>query len=200
MTDEGSAFLPEEGESTLKKQEYGISAFRAQKESGFTWRRVLVFFLQIVPSVPLAGWLLFSASPFGLPEGNAACNTLVFTWIMVVLLAYEAKLLYIERRFMIIEVFFVFVLPVLFPALIVYMIISTRKNDNPISTIDFLAGIFVVFGTFLNTWPEVMRMHWKRRSENKGKLYTKGYFAHLRNPNYLGDVIWATGYWMGNGL
>ena len=94
MTDEGSAFLPEEGESTLKKQEYGISAFRAQKESGFTWRRVLVFFLQIVPSVPLAGWLLFSVSPFGLPEGNAAHNALVFTWIMVVLLAYEAKLLY----------------------------------------------------------------------------------------------------------
>ena len=95
---------------------------------------------------------------------------------------------------MLIEVFFV--LPVLFPALIVYMVISTRKNDNPISTIDFLAGIFVVFGTFLNTWPEVMRMRWKRRSENKGKLYTEGYFAHLRNPNYLGDVIWATGWAM----
>jgi len=192
-TDEKSALIP--GTSDDDEQRYGISTFRVHKESGFTWRRVLVFVLQIVPSIPLAGWILFSSPPaFDVPEGNPVRNALVFTWLLIVLLAYEAKILYIERQYMLVEVFFV--LPVIFPAMIVYIAVFTRKNNSPIGATDFIAGVFVLFGIFLNEWPEIMRTRWKKRAENQGKLYTVGFFSYVRNPNYLGDVIWATGWAM----
>lgn len=190
--DEASTLLPA-GETITDEERYGISAFRAHKETGFTWRRVLAFVLQIVPALPLAGWLLFSSPPpFGLPDGNHVRNALVFAWLSVVLLAYELKFLCIERQFMLMEVFFV--LPVLFPAMIVWICISTRRNESPIGALDVVAGVLVLVGTFLNGWPEIMRMRWKRRPENEGKLYTEGFFQYIRNPNYLGDVFWSTGW------
>lgn len=185
---------PQDESSALLPDDYGSSPDRTHKETGFTWRRVHVFQMQIDLCV-LAGWLLFSNTKavFDLQDGNVIRNALVFVWIVVVMVAYEAKLLFIvERRYTLIECFFV--LPVMFSFLIIYMAIFTRKNNNPIGITDILAGIFVLCGTFLNTWPEIMRMQWKKRSENKGKLYTEGFFAHVRNPNYLGDVIWATGW------
>ena len=93
---------------------------------------------------------------------------------------------------MLLELFFV--LPVLFPAMITCICVFTRKNSNPIGATDVIAGVFVVLGIFLNTWPEVERMRWKKRPENKGKLYTQGYFSYVRNINYLGDVLWSTGW------
>ena len=159
--------LPAGESSALLPEDYGWSSFRTHKEYGFTWRKVLVFFLQMA-LVALAGWLLFFTTMLNLPEGNSIRKALVFAWILVVMISYEVKLLYIERQFRLFEIFFV--LPVLFSALIVYMVIFTRKNDNPIGIVDFLAGPFVLFGTFLNTWPEIMRMHWKAHSQNKGKL------------------------------
>lgn len=93
---------------------------------------------------------------------------------------------------MLMELFFV--LPVLFPGMIICICVFTRKNDNPIGAIDVIACVFVLFGTFLNNWPEIARMRWKKRPENKGKLYTEGFFSYVRNPNYLGDLFWVTGW------
>ena len=173
-------------------EDYGMSAFRINKEYGFTWRRVLVFVLQIVPGVPLVYWFLFCSTAFDMPDGNPIRNILVFVWIVAVLLSYEVKVLYIERQYTTEEVFFV--VPILFPLILVYIAISARKNDSPIGILDSLAGLLVLLGIFLNTWPEIVRMMWKKRQENKGKLYTIGYFKHVRNINYLGDVIWASGW------
>lgn len=47
-----------------------------------------------------------------------------------------------------------------------------------------------LFGIFLNNWPEMQQMHWKRLPENKRKLYTKGFFSYVWKPNYLGDLFW----------
>lgn len=172
--DEASALLPPGESATVvdEDERYGASAFRVHKEIGFTWRRVLVLVLQIVPALPLAGWLLFwSPPPFGLPEGNHVRNALVFTWLSVVLLTYEVKILLsvIERQFTLVELF---LLPVAFPVLIVWMCISTRRNESPIGAIDIVAGVLVVVGIILNAWPEVIRKRWKQCPGNVGKLYT----------------------------
>ena len=34
----------------------------------------------------------------------------------------------------------------------------------------------------------------KRRPENKGKLFTGGLFAVSMHPNYFGDLLWVSGY------
>lgn len=173
-----------------------MSQFRLHKESGITWRRVMAIVLQIVPSLPLAGWILLSSdpSPFDLPEGNVLRRRLVFSWFLVVLLAYEGKLAYIERQFMFMELFFV--LPFLFPAMIVCISVYARMNEAPIGSLDYLAGVLVLSGTFLNTWPEIQRMRWKKQAGHQGRLYTQGWFSYVRNVNYLGDCLWATGWAM----
>ena len=63
--------------------------------------------------LPLAGWILLctsdpSSSLFHLHEGNIIRRRLVFSWFLVVLLAYEGKLYYMERQFMLMELFFCF--------------------------------------------------------------------------------------------
>lgn len=82
--------------------------------------------------------------------------------------------------------------------MIVCISVSARKNETPIGFLDYGAGVLVLFGTFLNTWPEIQRMQWKKKQEdqNKGCLYTQGWFSYVRNVNYLGDCLWATGWAM----
>ena len=156
-------------------EDYGMSTFRTRKETGYTWRRIFVFVLQIVPSIPIAAWILFFA-PFsdsndGKEEekGNPTRNILVFTWIAAVMFAYEIKLIWvIERQFMLMEV--CFVLPIAFPVLIGYMSMCALKNSNVIGVLDLIAGVLVVVGIWLNTWPEIMRSKWKKRERPSWKM------------------------------
>ncbi len=54
------------------------------------------------------------------------------------------------------------------------------------------AALFVA-GSWVNSGAEYQRHVWKRRQENRGKLYTGGLFRLTRHPNYLGDLILFTG-------
>ena len=63
-----------------------------------------------------------------------------------------------------------------------------------LSTVDLLAvGLFSV-GSYVNTGAEIQRKHFKENPANKGKLYVQGLFSIVRHPNYLGDILWATGW------
>lgn len=196
-----ASLLREQVDRDNDNNNYGISAFRARKEHGVTWRRVLAFLLQLA-FLPLYGWILFyapGATVCGLEmgEGNPVRNSLVFADLTVVLAAYTGKIFYMERQYMLLELFFV--LPVLFPAMLTFLCIVARANENPIDLLDVIAVILVVVGIFLNMWPEIERTRWKKQFENTGKLYTEGYFSYVRNPNYLGDVLWAAGWAMSTG-
>jgi len=48
-------------------------------------------------------------------------------------------------------------------------------------------------GSALNTGSEWMRHRWKRRSENRGRLYTGGLFRYSIHINYFGDLVLFTG-------
>jgi steroid 5-alpha reductase family enzyme len=54
-------------------------------------------------------------------------------------------------------------------------------------------GLFLL-GSFLNTFGELQRHLFKRRPENKGKLYDQGLFSLSIHINYFGDLLWVTGY------
>jgi protein-S-isoprenylcysteine O-methyltransferase Ste14 len=60
---------------------------------------------------------------------------------------------------------------------------------------DALAVVLFLGGGALNTGSEWARLRFKRRPENRGRLYTRGAFSVVRHPNYLGDVLWGLG-WM----
>lgn len=64
----------------------------------------------------------------------------------------------------------------------------------PIDGLDYFAiGLFVI-GCILNSGGEILRNEWKKKPENKGKIYTKGFFKYSRHINYFGDILWVTAY------
>lgn len=64
----------------------------------------------------------------------------------------------------------------------------------PIDSLDYFGiGLFII-GCVLNSGGEILRNDWKKKSENKGKIYTKGFFKYSRHINYFGDILWVTAY------
>jgi steroid 5-alpha reductase family enzyme len=45
----------------------------------------------------------------------------------------------------------------------------------------------------MNSYAELERERWKRRPQNRGRLYTLGLYRFSRHPNYFGDVLSFTG-------
>lgn len=64
----------------------------------------------------------------------------------------------------------------------------------PIDGLDYFAiGLFII-GCVLNSGGEILRNEWKKKAENKGKIYTKGFFKYSRHINYFGDILWVIAY------
>jgi len=60
--------------------------------------------------------------------------------------------------------------------------------------LDWLAISLFVIGCVLNTGGEILRDRWKKNPENRGKIYTEGFFKYSRHINYFGDILWVTAY------
>merc|ERR1712217_663119 len=60
------------------------------------------------------------------------------------------------------------------------------------------SALYVV-GLFTEWFSEVQRAAFKRKPENKGKVYDGGLFGLSRHVNYLGYTMWRTGYAMAAG-
>jgi steroid 5-alpha reductase family enzyme len=64
---------------------------------------------------------------------------------------------------------------------------------KPVGIVEFIGiGLFVI-GSYLNTGSELMRAHWKKDPNHKGKIYDQGLFKYSMHINYFGDVVWSTG-------
>ena len=66
--------------------------------------------------------------------------------------------------------------------------------DEPVGAFDLPAVLFFVLGSWMNSYSEIQRNRWKKRHENKGKLYTEGLFRYSMHINYFGDVLWVLGF------
>lgn len=67
-------------------------------------------------------------------------------------------------------------------------------TSKPLDGIDVFAIALFVGGGVTNTAGEILRDKWKKNPENKGKLYTRGFFKYSRHINYFGDTLWVTAY------
>jgi steroid 5-alpha reductase family enzyme len=53
-----------------------------------------------------------------------------------------------------------------------------------------IAGLLLyVVGSHINTLADFQRFIWKRKTENKGRLYTLGLFKYSMHINYFGDSL-----------
>ena len=66
--------------------------------------------------------------------------------------------------------------------------------NQPVDVLDYFSVILFFIGCFLNTGGEILRNIWKQKPENKGALYTKGFFKYSRHINYFGDLLWVAAY------
>lgn len=67
-------------------------------------------------------------------------------------------------------------------------------TSKPIDLIDMFGIILFVVGSFLNTGGEILRNQWKKNPNNKGRIYTGGFFKYSRHINYFGDMLWVIAY------
>lgn len=67
-------------------------------------------------------------------------------------------------------------------------------NASPALAPVYIGLVLYLFGSYLNTGSELMRDLWKRRPENKGRLYTEGLFKYSMHINYFGDFVLFTGF------
>ena len=76
------------------------------------------------------------------------------------------------------------------------MVYLGGTNPAPIGPVALVGAVLFLIGSYLNTGSEWMRMVWKRRPENKGRLYTEGLFKYSMHINYFGDFVLFTGFAM----
>jgi len=69
-------------------------------------------------------------------------------------------------------------------------------ESQPLGLLDFFAIFIFIIGCVLNTGGEILRDIWKKKPDNKGKIYTGGFFRYSRHINYFGDLLWVIAFAM----
>lgn len=148
----------------------------------------------------LSGWILFGSGGlllaqifhFAPPEGIPARRYVVFAFSVVVLARMAFTMFYLmHRRLPWAEAAFV---PIAFAVYYVGFAVLVLPADAPIGPWDYFGiGLFVL-GSVLNSGAELARDRFKKRPENKGRLYTEGLFGLSMHINFFGDVLWITAY------
>jgi protein-S-isoprenylcysteine O-methyltransferase Ste14 len=65
---------------------------------------------------------------------------------------------------------------------------------GPLDALDAIGIVLYVIGSVFNTGSELQRRAFKSKPEHAGQLYTGGFFALTRHPNYFGDSLWGLGW------
>jgi len=66
---------------------------------------------------------------------------------------------------------------------------AAGSRPEPIGIFDIVGIILFLSGSSINTLADYQRFAWKRKSENRGRLYTRGLFKYSMHINYFGDGI-----------
>lgn len=87
-----------------------------------------------------------------------------------------------------------FSIPMAFALYYIGFSILVLPSDQPVDGLDYFGILLFLSGSFINTGSELQRHFWKKRPENKGKLYTEGLFKYSMHINFFGDLLWVSAY------
>jgi protein-S-isoprenylcysteine O-methyltransferase Ste14 len=139
----------------------------------------------------LFGPLLPGVRAFG-DSPSVARNVTLFSFNLIVFARFLLTLfVFVERRIPWGEAFSI---PLAFALYLGGFPLLARPRSVTFGKLAVLGIALFVVGSFVNTYSEVQRRRFKRRNENKGKLYTGGLFSLSIHPNYFGDLLWVCGY------
>jgi protein-S-isoprenylcysteine O-methyltransferase Ste14 len=78
---------------------------------------------------------------------------------------------------------------------LIYMFSYWGSTHNHSSFPIQITGIVLfIFGSVVNSLSDYQRYVWKKRPENKGRIYTQGLFKYALHINFWGDTVMFAGY------
>lgn len=77
--------------------------------------------------------------------------------------------------------------------LYVWLCFDGGTNRAPLGVLWGIGVALFLAGSWMNSGAEYARHRWKRKDENRGKLYTESWFRYTRHPNYCGDLVSFSG-------
>lgn len=156
----------------------------------------LVILMSEVVLIGVSYWILFADGLSGVRAFGAAPaqfrNLTLFAFNLVVFARFLLTLfVFLKRRIPWEEAFSV---PMAFGLYLLGFPLMARPASVPFGLLESSGVVLFIVGSFLNTFSELQRHRWKKREENRGKLYTGGLFAASMHINYFGDLLWVSGY------
>jgi len=131
-------------------------------------------------------WLM-SVLNFEKVEGDICRQIVMFICCFVYFLRFSIGLfVFMQRKISWLEGGLV---TVLFFLMFYTFVISAGSHPDPIGPIDIAGVVMFLIGSYLNVLADYQRFSWKRKIENKGRLYTSGLFEYSMHMNYFGDAV-----------
>jgi len=131
-------------------------------------------------------WLMIVLD-FEKVAGNIYRQMVMFICCLIYFIRFTIALfVFIQRKISWFEGGFV---TVMFFIMFYYFGVSAGSRPGPIGIIDILGIALFLFGSCINTSADYQRFSWKRKTENKGRLYTSGLFKYAMHINYFGDAV-----------
>jgi protein-S-isoprenylcysteine O-methyltransferase Ste14 len=67
--------------------------------------------------------------------------------------------------------------------------VSAGRHPEPVGLIEIIGLFLFLSGSYINTTAGYQRFAWKSKSENRGRLFTRGLFRYSMHINYFGDSV-----------
>lgn len=148
----------------------------------------------------LSYWILFRGGgsvvldKIGVMEtiGNYESRIITFVFSIIVFIRMSFMMIYLLKRKIPWEESIS--VPMAFSLYYIGFSLLVYTRTTAIDWIDYVGILIFIIGSSLNTISELQRHFWKKRLENKGKLYTIGLFKYSMHINFFGDVLWVSAY------
>ncbi len=137
-------------------------------------------------TIGYSDWLI-SVLNFERVEGNGYRQIVILICCFIYFMRFTIGLfVFMQRK---ISWFEGSLVSVLFFLMFYTFVVSAGSHPEPIGLIDITGISMFLIGSYINTMADYQRFAWKRRIENKGKLYTLGLFRYSMHINYFGDAV-----------
>lgn len=146
-------------------------------------------------------WLLFAGympSSIGLEQYQLSGNPLRRLILAVCLIIYFVRLMitvwvFQKRHWTWSETLII----AIFMSFVLYAFTRVGgNNEQSVGMVEVIGILLYLAGSYLNTHSEYARHVWKSKAENRGHLYTQGFFSLSMHINYFGDLVLFTGFVM----
>ncbi len=144
-------------------------------------QKVLIHLLELV-FIWISWWVLFGSGTIWVAEhlnirvagGNPGRRVIIFIFNIIVFLRIAYTMFFLIRRKIPWEESVS--VPVAFALYYVGFSLFVLPCAKPFGWPDILGILLFVTGSVLNTGGELLRDRWKKKPENKGRIYTGGFF------------------------